>query len=71
LRIQQVQMLSVHSAAERERAVANDEAVMPFGLFVSTLIDGCVGYLTAPVSAETTTFLSHHDAATPPAIRLL
>ncbi len=71
LRIQQVQMLSVHSAAERERAVANADDVMPFGLFVSTLIDSCVGYLTAPVSAETQSFLSHHDSVTPPTIRLL
>ena len=71
LRIQQVQLLSIHSAAERERAVANDDAVMPFGLFVSTLIDGCVGYLTAPVSAETRSFLSRHESVTPPLTRLL
>ena len=71
LRIQQVQMLTVHSAAERERHVANQLPVMPFGLFVSTLIDGCVGYLTAPVSPETTSFLSSVGETTPPAIRLL
>jgi AcrR family transcriptional regulator len=71
LRIQQVQLLSVHSAAERERAVANEEAVMPFGLFVSTLIDGCVGYLTASVSPDTERFLSRSDAVTPMGMRLL
>ena len=71
LRIQQVQLLSIHSAAERERAVANDDEVMPFGLFVSTLIDGCVGYLTAQVSGETKGFLRNNDAVSPPSIRLL
>ena len=71
LRIQQVQLLSIHSAAERERAVANDDEVMPFGLFVSTLIDGCVGYLTARVSGETKGFLRNNDAVGPPSIRLL
>lgn len=63
LRIQQVQMLSLHAAAERERAVAAEENVIPFGLFVSTLIDAYVGYLRAPVSTETKRFLARDDAA--------
>ena len=42
-----MQMLSLHAAAERERKVAAGEPVLPFGLFVSTLIDACTGYLTA------------------------
>ena len=61
IRIPQMQMLSLHTAAERERAVRTDEPVMPFGLFVSTLIDGCVGFLTGPVSAETKRLISLPD----------
>jgi len=72
MRIHQVQMLSLHAAAERERAVADDLDVIPFGLFVSTLIDACVGYLTATVSEETKRFLARPLGATPPqAVRLL
>ena len=52
-RIRQVQMLSLHTAAERERAVAAGRDVTSFGLFVSTLVDGCAGYLSAPLSPET------------------
>ena len=72
MRIIQVQMLSLHAAAERERAVGSGDAVMPFGMFVSTLIDACTGYLTAPVSEETKACLAQPDAAsTSPIMRLL
>jgi AcrR family transcriptional regulator len=72
MRISQMQMLSLHAASERERDVAAGEPVIPFGLFVSTLIDACTGYLTAPVSAETKRFLeSAGDAPTPASIRLV
>jgi AcrR family transcriptional regulator len=63
MRISQMQMLSLHAAAERERDVAAGTPVMPFGLFVSTLIDACTGYLIAPVSEETKRFLRHLDDA--------
>jgi len=57
LRIQQVQLLSLHTAAERERALAAGQSgLLPFALFVSTSLDAWVGYLTAPVSAETQRF---------------
>ncbi|MFN2539547.1 MAG: TetR/AcrR family transcriptional regulator [Mycobacteriales bacterium] len=72
MRIQQVQVLTLHAAAERERAVRNGEDVVAFGLFVSTLIDACTGYLTAPVSEETRRFLAYPDRGTlPPAVRLV
>lgn len=61
MRISQMQMHSLHAAAERERDVATGEPVIPFGLFVSTLIDACAGYLTAPISNETKRFLAHLD----------
>ena len=72
MRIQQVQMLSLHAAAERERAVATGDSVIPFGLFVSTLIDACVGYLSAEVSEETERFLEQSQALDAhPAMRLV
>jgi len=72
MRIHQVQMLSLHAAAERERAVAGDLDVIPFGLFVSTLIDACVGYLTATVSEGTKRFLTRPLGAPPTqVVRLL
>jgi AcrR family transcriptional regulator len=69
LRIRQVQMLSLHTAAERERTVADGGDVIPFGLFVSTLIDACTGYLTAPISEETRRLLARPERA--PIVRLL
>jgi hypothetical protein len=52
--------------------VAAGEPVITFGLFVSTLIDACTGYLTAPVSAETKRFLeSIGDAPTSASMRLV
>ena len=71
-RIRQVQMLTLHTAAERERAVAADSDAVPFGLFVSTLIDGCAGYLAAPVSPETQRLLEDSAGGPPdPPVRLL
>ena len=63
LRIQHVQVLSLHAAAERERALRRDETVVPFGLFVSALVDGFTGFLTAPASASTTSILSRAQPA--------
>jgi AcrR family transcriptional regulator len=53
MRIQQAQDLAVHLAAERERAIRRDDAVVPFALFVSGVVDGLAGFLEAPASAET------------------
>jgi AcrR family transcriptional regulator len=53
MRIQQVQALAVHLAAERERAVRRNDAVVPFALFVSGVVDGLAGFLDAPASADT------------------
>lgn len=72
MRIAQVQMLNLHAAAERERAVRLGDHVAPFGLFVSTLMDACSGFLTAPVSEETRRFLADPDGPPPPpSLRLL
>jgi AcrR family transcriptional regulator len=65
LRIQQMQLLSLHAAAERERAVASGQSdLLPFGLFVSTSLDAWVGYLTAPASPETQRFTAIRPART-------
>ncbi|EFC85290.1 TetR/AcrR family transcriptional regulator [Parafrankia sp. EUN1f] len=61
MRIREVQELSVHAAARRERAIVAGEQVSPFGLFVSTLIDGFTGHLEAPMSPETRRFLLGTD----------
>ncbi|MBV8951213.1 MAG: TetR/AcrR family transcriptional regulator [Actinobacteria bacterium] len=53
MRIEQVQALSLHTAAERERAVNRRGPLVPFGLYVSAVVDGFTGFLAAPVSEET------------------
>ncbi|WP_213016730.1 TetR/AcrR family transcriptional regulator [Mycobacterium vicinigordonae] len=62
LRIQQVQDLGVHLAAERERAVGRGDAVVPFALFVSGVVDGLAGFLGAPASAETEQLIARETA---------
>ncbi len=63
MRIQQVQDLAVHLAAERERAVRRDDAVVPFALFVSGVVDGLAGFLQAPASAETDQLIARGNSA--------
>jgi AcrR family transcriptional regulator len=58
MRIQQAQDLAVHLAAERERAIRRNDAVVPFALFVSGVVDGLAGFLEAPASAETDQLIS-------------
>lgn len=53
MRIQQAQDIVVHLAAERERAVRRNDAVIPFALFVSGMVDGIAGFLATPASPET------------------
>ena len=63
MRIQQVQDVAVHLAAERERAVRRDDAVVPFALFVSGVVDGLAGFLEAPASAETDQLIARGKSA--------
>jgi len=64
MRIQQAQDLAVHLAAERERAIRRSDAVVPFALFVSGVVDGLAGFLEAPASAETDRLISRdHSTA--------
>jgi AcrR family transcriptional regulator len=58
MRIQQAQDLAVHLAAERERAIRRKDAVPPFALFVSGVVDGMAGFLATSASAETDQLIS-------------
>ena len=56
---------SLYAAADRERAVAGNFERPPFELFVSSLLDGIVGFLEAPVSDATAKWLGRAgDVAT-------
>jgi AcrR family transcriptional regulator len=61
MRIQQVQDLAVHLAAERERAIRRNDPVVPFALFVSGVVDGLAGFLQVPASAETEQLISREN----------
>jgi hypothetical protein len=50
MRIVQARAICLHAAADRERAVSGNAAAVPFELFVSSLLDGIVAYLSGPVS---------------------
>lgn len=58
IRINQAQDLSLHVAAERERAVKRGDDRSTFALFVATTVDGLAGLLEAPASAETARLLA-------------
>ena len=64
LRIRQAHALTVHVAAERERAVNRDDTREPFGLFVSAVVDGFTGFLAAPASPETRRLVRRRRAET-------
>jgi hypothetical protein len=53
MRIRQAQQLAVHVAAERERALNRGDDLVPFGAFVSSVLDGFEGWLGIPASDET------------------
>ena len=62
MRIQQAQDLALHLAAERERANRRNDAVVPFALFVSGVVDGLAGFLQVPASAETDQLISRESS---------
>lgn len=71
LRVIDVLSSALHAAAERERAAASSTLIPPFGLFVSSLLDGLTGYLQAPVSEETRRLLAREGALVAPFVRLV
>jgi AcrR family transcriptional regulator len=52
-RINQASAICLHASADRERARHFGSTTVPFGLHVSELFDGLVGFLLAPASDET------------------
>jgi AcrR family transcriptional regulator len=64
-RIGQALSFSVHSSADRERARAYGHDVLPFGIHVADLLDGLVGFLTAPVSAAARRAVSEGQIVSP------
>ena len=51
----------VHAAADRERARATGQAVLPFAVALGDLVDAMVGFLAAPVSAASREALERAD----------
>jgi len=52
-RINEASAICLHASADRERARHFGATTVPFALHVSELLDGLVGFLLAPASAET------------------
>ena len=60
-RITQATAFVVHAASDRERALANGQPVLPLAVHLNDLLDGLVGFLTAPVSAAALAALEDTD----------
>lgn len=71
MRIGDTELLCLHAAADRERAVASGTLVPPFELFVSALLDGVTAFLAAPASAATRRRLQRAGDIEPAGPRLL
>lgn len=71
MRIADAQRLSLHAAADREHAVAIGAEVPPFELFVSSLLDGITGFLSAPASDATVRQVGGLSDTDPDRLRLL
>jgi len=71
MRIMSAQAHCLHAAAERDRAVANGGIDVPFELFVSALLDGIAGLLSAPPSRATLRHVRHLGDAESAIHRLL
>jgi AcrR family transcriptional regulator len=62
-RISHALVLAVHAGADRERARAAGQWVLPFAVHVTDLLDGLVGFLDAPISPAALASLDVSDAA--------
>jgi AcrR family transcriptional regulator len=62
-RIARAMAFIVHAAADRERARANGQHVLPFAVEVTDLLDGMTGFLAAPVSPAALAALDDTDPA--------
>jgi AcrR family transcriptional regulator len=71
MRIAEAEVLCLHAAADRDRAVGAGADLPPFELFVSSLFDGITGFLTAPASDATARWLARAGDVAEPRLRLL
>lgn len=71
MRIIEAQAMCLHAAADRERAVASGADLVPFELFVSSLLDGITGFLSAPASEATRRLARGRSATRAQRLRLL
>lgn len=62
-RIARAMAFIVYAAADRERARANGQPVLPFAVEVTDLLDGITGFLEAPVSPAALAALGDADPA--------
>jgi hypothetical protein len=62
-RISQAMSFCVSMSSERERARARGAPVMPYGIHVTDLLDGLVGFLQAPVSPMARAALADTDSS--------
>ncbi len=65
LRVQQVNTLSLHSAADRERFRLAGAEHLPFGLYANNLLDTLTAVLLAPASSATQNCLDALPGANP------
>jgi AcrR family transcriptional regulator len=71
MRIAEVELLCLHAAADRERAIFSGAEVPPFELFVTSWLDGITGFLDAPASDATHRWLGRTGGFADPGLRLL
>jgi AcrR family transcriptional regulator len=71
MRIAEAELLCLHAAADRERAVISGREVPPFELFVTSLLDGITGFLDAPASDATRLWLGRTGGVADRGLRLL
>jgi AcrR family transcriptional regulator len=62
-RIKRAMASLVHAAADRERARATGQPMLPFAVALGDLVDGIVGFLEAPASSETLAAIDRADPA--------
>jgi AcrR family transcriptional regulator len=71
IRVADVELLCLHAAADRERAVASGAELPAFELFVSSLFDGLMAFLSAPASEGTRRWLLRADDVADQRLHLL
>ena len=71
LRVAEAQALTLHAAADRERAVTSGLSSEPFEIFAASILDGMAGFLAAPASDLTLRRLRDRGDEERPELHLL